>query len=401
MSEMLPVIEDLGGQQPMDENVDPAPQVRAEVEPPANAEKPLSRRQIIAQSFGQKEAERTAADGDAPAPVAGRARDQLGRFAGREGTIAAQDAGFDPAASVQLPSRKPMPRAWRQDLAPKWDAMDNETANFLADHEAQREQQVMAGVDKYRGLAQYAEGLRDVIAPREQALVQHYGSIQGGLDHLFQLSDAASQNPAGFIQWFAQQRGIDLRSLMPAQAGQASQQQDPNAPQGQMPDFAPMIQQAIQPFAQRTMAVERQMQQYQQERQQQESNQRTDAVNTFFSEADVDGTVKFLLPDDQMDAFAKRVKFLRAENPDWDSRKVLEKSYDELTWTSESLRTKRLESDARRQAAELKDRQAKGLTAKKAAAVSVRGAPGTSPSAQIDPRDRRALIARGMADFQR
>ena len=167
-----------------------------------------------------------------------------------------------------------------------------------------------------------------------------------------------------------------------------------------MPDLTPYIQQAIQPFAQRTQAMERQLQQLNQERSQAEASQREQAVNSFFNEAE-NGQLKYPLDDDQMDAFAKRVKFLRADNPDWDYRRVLQKSYEELTWTSESLRAKRLEADAKRQAQEIKERQTRELAAKKAAAVSVRGAPGTSPEASVDPRDRRAVLQRGLANLQR
>lgn len=291
-----------------------------------------------------------------------------------------------------------MPKAWKQDFAPKWDSLDPEMANFLAEQEARREQEVLAGVEKYRGLSQYSEGLRGVIAPHEQMLSQQYGSVSNGIKALFDLSDSAAQNPAGFIQWFARQRGIDLRALVPQQ----QQMQDPNAPQGQqMPDLTPFIQQAIQPFAQKTIAIEQQLQQYQQERQQSESSQREQAVNSFFSEADESGGLKFPLDDDAMDSFATRVRFLRSENPDWDYRKVLEKSYEELTWTSESLRTKRLEADSKRRDKETKEKAAQQVAAKKAAAVSVKGAPGTSPAAPIDPSNRRAVIERAVSNLQR
>ena len=410
MSELLPVTEDSGGAQPLDPNVDPSPQIKPEVPVKADVvtatpEKPLSRRDSIAKALEQKQAKNAEADAAPSVPVVeGRARDPAtGRFINKDGSLAAADPGAAAAATVQsaqLPSRKPMPKAWKQDYAPKWEALDPDLANFVADQEARREQDVLVGVEKYRGLSQYAEGLRDVIAPREQALAQQYGSAAHGIKALFEISDAASQNPAGFIQWFARQRGIDLRSLVPAQPGQ--QPQDPNAPQGQaLPDLTPFIQQAIQPFAQRTMAMEQQMQQYQQERQQAEASQREQAVNTFFSEADATGAIKYPLDDDAMDAFAQRVKFLRSNNPDWDYRRVLEKSYEELTWTSESLRSKRLEADAKRKEAETKERVARELAAKKAAAVSVKGAPGTSPAASIDPSNRRAVIERAVANLQR
>ena len=407
MNGLIPVTEDPKGAQPLDANIDPAPQVRPEaavVADPGKAvpEKQLSRRESIAKALEQKEAKNAEVAATQAATTAeGRARDSAtGRFVNKDGTLAVADPGA--AASVQssqLPSRKPMPKAWKQDYASKWDALDPDMANFLADQEATREKQVLDGVAQYRTRAEQFEPLNQVIAPREQMLTQQYGSAANGIKALFDISDYASKNPPEFIRWFAQQRGIDLRSLVPAQAGQM---QDPNTLQGQqLPDLTPFIQQAIQPFAQRTMAMEQQMQQYQQERQQSEASQREQAVNSFFSEADATGTLKYPLDDDAMDAFAKRVKFLRSDNPDWDYLRVLEKSYEELTWTSESLRTKRLEADSKRQEKETKEKAARELAAKKSAAVSVKGAPGTSPAGAIDPTNRRAVIERAVSNLSR
>ena len=411
MTELVQVNEDAGGAKPLDPNVDPSPQVPlpplpGDVKTPAGAEpfeKPLTRRATIAKALEQKQAK----DGEAGAvPAAqaseGRARDPAtGRFINKDGTLAAADAGAAAAVkqSSQLPSRKPMPKAWKQDYAPKWEALDPELANFVAEQEATREKQVLDGVAQYRTRAEQLEPLNQVIAPRQEALTQQYGSVANGIKTLFDISDAASKNPVEFIRWFAQQRGIDLRNMVPVQQGQM---QDLNTPQGQqLPDLTPFIQQAIQPFAQKTMAMEQQMQQYQQERQQAEASQREQAVNSFFSEADDTGNLKYPLDDDVMDAFAKRVKFLRSDNPDWDYRKVLEKSYEELTWTSETLRTKRLEADSKRQEKETKEKAAKELAAKKSAAVSVKGAPGTSPAASIDPTNRRAVIERAVSNLSR
>lgn len=389
MSELAPVVEDSTGAPVLNPDIDPAPQVKPEVgETPEKGEKPLSRRDTIAKALEEKQTKEVSKADE-------RSRDPAtGRFINKDGSLAPADSGA--AAAAQLPGRKPMPKAWKQDFAQKWQSLDPDLANFVADLEAKREQDVLAGVEKYRNLAQYAEGLREVITPREQMLTQHYGSVANGMRQLFQISDAATRDPLGFIHWFAQQRGIDLRSLMPAQ-----QAFDPNVLQGQQPDLTPYIQQAIQPFAQRTAAIEQHLQQLHQEREAAETAHREDAVNSFFAEKDSDGSLKFPLEDELMDTYAKRVKFLRSDNPDWDYRRVLEKAYEELTWTSEELRTKRLETEAKRKEAEAKERATKELAAKKSAAVSVKGAPGTSPAASIDPSNRRALIERAVSNLQR
>ncbi|MCR4300726.1 MAG: hypothetical protein NUV51_03875 [Sulfuricaulis sp.] len=409
MSELIPVTEDPGGAQPLDPSVDPAPQVP--VQPQADA-KPVSRRDAIAAALKDKQAAKAApaAPIEAVSPTPDpRPRDPAtGRFVNKDGSLAAPDPGAAAAAQPAI-SRKPMPKAWKQDYAPKWDAMDPELANFLAEQEERRERQVMEGVSQYKTRAQELEPIMQVIGPRAQSLAQQYGSAERGIETLFQLSDAASQNPLGFIQWFAQQRGIDLRSLVPqAQAqqpvidpatGQPVAQQP--APQGQMPDLTQYLQQALQPVLQKTSAMERQLQQFTTAQSAAETSQREQAVNSFFSEADATGTVKFQIDDDAMDEFATQVQFQRATHPDWDYRRVLEQSYEALTWTNETLRTKRLNADRERSEKERKEREARELATKKAAAVSVKGAPGTSPAASIDPTNRRAVIERAVANLSR
>ena len=53
-----------------------------------------------------------------------------------------------------------------------------------------------------------------VLEPQRQLLRANYGDEATGLKNLFALSDFASKDPNGFVQWFAQQRGIDLRGLV-------------------------------------------------------------------------------------------------------------------------------------------------------------------------------------------
>lgn len=405
MSELIPVTEDPSGAQPLDPSVDPAPQVPAQE--PAET-KPVSRRDTIAAALKTKQEKQAAPAEPAALPAADmRPRDPAtGRFVNKDGSLAAPDPGAAAAAQPAI-SRKPMPKAWKQDYAPKWDALGPDLANFLAEQEERRERQVMEGVNQYKTRAQELEPIMQVIGPRAQALAQQYGSAERGIETLFQLSDVASQNPLGFIQWFAQQRGIDLRALVP----QAHAQQpviDPATgqpvapPQGQqLPDLTPYLQQALQPVLQKTSMLERQLQQFTTAQSAAEASQRERAVNAFFSEADANGTVKFQIDDDAMDEFATQVQFQRTQHPDWDYRRVLEQSYEALTWTNETLRTKRLNAEAERREKERKEREARELAAKKAAAVSVKGAPGTSPAAPIDPTNRRAVIERAVANLSR
>lgn len=382
------------------EVIAPAPEapVVAPAAAPAAPAAAVSRRDAIAAALEKREQEAVA-----PAAATGqveRPRDPAtGRFINKDGTLAAPDAGAAAAVQAPDPTRKPMPKAWKQDYAPKWDALPPDIADFLAEQESARERQVMEGVEKYRGLSQYAEGLRDVIAPHEQILTQQYGSVAAGVKQLFAISNAAAQNPLEFIQWFAQQRGIDLASLAPQAQGQPQPggQPDPNAaPQGQ-PDLNRLIQQAVQPVMQKMMAIDRQQQQFTEGQRQAAQAQSVQAVNTFFSEKDEQGNLKYQLDEGAMDDFSKRVQFLRSNHADWDDRKVLEAAHKEVT----RLQDDYVEREVARREKDRKEREARELAAKKAAAVSVKGAPATSPAASIDPRNRRAVIEGAMGDLQR
>lgn len=57
------------------------------------------------------------------------------------------------------------------------------------------------------------EAIDAVLEPQRNMLRASYGDEVHGLKNLFALSDFASKDPRGFVQWFAQQRGIDLRGL--------------------------------------------------------------------------------------------------------------------------------------------------------------------------------------------
>lgn len=381
--------------------ISPAPEAPAPASEPAAHAAPVSRRDAIAAALEKRE--KSGAEPAAPTgQPAERPRDPAtGRFINKDGSLAAPDPGAAAAAqAAAAPARKPMPKAWKQDYAPKWDALPADIADFLHDQEAARERQVMEGVEKYRGLTQYAEGLKEVIAPHEHALTQQYGSVAAGVKQLFDISHAAAQNPEGFIRWFAEQRGINLATFAP-QAPQAQQpgvQPDQNnpAPQGQ-PDLTPFVQAALQPHLQEIAGLKRTVQQIAAERQQAAQAQSVQAVNGFFSEKDEQGNLKYQLDDGAMDDFSKRVQFHRSNHQDWDDRRVLEAAYKEVTRLNDDY----IEKEMVRREKERKEREARELAAKKAAAVSVKGAPATSPAAAIDPRNRRAVIERALGDLQR
>jgi hypothetical protein len=68
-----------------------------------------------------------------------------------------------------------------------------------------------------------------VLASRRDVLTAQFGGVDKALEQLFHLSDFAGRDPAGFVKYIAQQRGLDLGKLV-GQAAPAQGQARPAAP---------------------------------------------------------------------------------------------------------------------------------------------------------------------------
>jgi len=145
-----------------------------------------------------------------------RARDEKGRFAPK--VEAAPEAPPEaPTAPVEVaPERKP-PSSWKKDYWDDWKTLPQKVQDYIE----QREGEALRGVTTYKQQAESAKEIQTALMPYQQMLTQSYGSVTNGLQELFKLSDFASQNPQGFITWFAQNRGIDLNQLSQAAPVQA------------------------------------------------------------------------------------------------------------------------------------------------------------------------------------
>ncbi len=147
-----------------------------------------------------------------------RARDEQGRFAQKETAKApAEDKQQPPAPETGSPAQqKPSqatitpPANWKGDGKINWAKVHPAVQQAIAeDH---------ANFSKTQAeLQQFKSAIGE---ERAQVLAANYGSIGQGLQNLFALSDFATKNPAGFVQWFAQQRGINLTQPAGQGAGQ-------------------------------------------------------------------------------------------------------------------------------------------------------------------------------------
>jgi hypothetical protein len=315
-------------------------------------EKTLSRRETIEKVAKDLQAKR---DGGKTAPsapatnAAGRAIDpSSGRFVKADGSLgekAPQQSSVAPAAP-EAPKRV-YPKSWKPEL----EADYHKLPAHIIEQIEKRESDIFKGIEEYKKQAMPAE-LRQVLGPREQSFVQQFGSVHAGLQHLFQLSDFAARDPQGFVQWFAQQRGVQLGN----QATPEGQAVDPNYS-------------ALQA---EIAGLKNQLVGFQQQSQQAAMTPYLSEVERFKSEP---GHEKF---DELRPHMAALVQSGAAQ--------TLQEAYDQAyraKFSDEWLNAQLLE---RQKADQQRAQQAKQ------AAVQVTGAPSQATPPSVDPKNRRAVI---------
>lgn len=345
-----------------------------DVEVPEKPEAVVERRDVVAQAVEKNLTE----NADKP-------RDSMGKYVkqpkarhpnDKPAVAPSTPPAQTPAQAVNkelaaAPTRRPMPKSWKQDFAPKYDALDPDLANFIAELEEKREKDVLSGIEQYKSAADYGRQLRQAIGPYEQML-QQYGGPAQGIGQLLKLQAFAAQNPEQFVRWFAQQRGINL-----------SGHQAETTPEQQA------LEAALQPWQQKVSALEQQLQQFSQSQEQAQQEKTLQTINSF-----IDG--KDLSPE-LANEYAGHISAVRAAHQNLDDRAVLEKAYENLSWANEGLRQKRLaEQETTRKA-----KEAEELARKKAASVQVTGAPVKTTPSTPNPRNRREVIEAALANVNR
>lgn len=149
-----------------------------------------------------------------------------GRYAARDGETAADaapegapaateitDQPEAPAVETAPPSIDP-PASWSADAKAKWAALPPDVREYIAQRESEAHKAITQTGERLKGF----EALDAVIGPRREALKATWGNEGAAIQQLFQLSDFATSDPAGFVHWFAQQNRVDLSRLASATA---------------------------------------------------------------------------------------------------------------------------------------------------------------------------------------
>lgn len=309
--------------------------------------------QTAAETTPAPEVETPAPDTEAASTESERARDEHGRFAKAEtkpeakpkNTAQSETAGeaapvapspFQPTQpKPQAPAVVPAPTNWKGAGKVAWERLPADVRKEITDDYSRfgdteaRLSRLDAAIGKDRAMS----------------LSATYGSVEQGLQNLFAISDMATQNPVGFIQWFSQQRGINLAQML-------GQSQAPRqAPAPQAPD--PLMQRLGQLESFVGNFVNQQQTQLTQSCQSEIEEFASDPAHPYFN--------------DVRDYMGDLMKQGRAKD--------LQQAYDMAVWGTDAIRESLINSQLETRLQQKSQEQAGAVRQARAASVSVSGSP--------------------------
>jgi hypothetical protein len=267
-----------------------------------------------------------------------------------EGGEESPDQGSEPGDGAADEQPLTPPERWSAEDKAQFAGLPREAQDLVLKREADVERHLSQKSQEIAELQRNYAPLDNIIGPRKQAWALSGFTPDAALNHLFALSDFASRDQAGFIQWFSQQHGIDLAEL-----ATGAHAPDPKTQ---------ALQQRINQLEQGLQAQQAQV----------ETSARSDAqavITAFAADktnapyfAEVEGDIAAIMPS------------VRAQNPGASPKELLQKAYDKAVWANETTRNKAISA---REAAQRKADAAAALKAQKAGGINVKKA-GAAPS---------------------
>jgi len=155
--------------------------------------------------------------------VESRPRDETGKFLPKP--QAAQSAAPDPKSPEGAPvvaEVKPLeaPATWKAEEKAFWATLSDQAKATILRREKEFAQGIQSKAEEAKQARAVAEALEPVIGPHRQNLMQQAGSVEQGIKNLLEVSSYAGKDPVGFIQWFANSKGIDLGNMQQPQGDQ-------------------------------------------------------------------------------------------------------------------------------------------------------------------------------------
>jgi DNA-binding transcriptional MerR regulator len=334
--------------------IDP-PVEPAAVTPPSEPAPPQTRRDILAEQF-KKDTERGKHAQFQP-------REQ-GKFAG--------------APQFPTPTRPPLIPSLKKEVQPHWDAAPIELLQEIV----RREEDHNKGIVPLKQKAQQADELLREFEPYQEILQREGATPKTAINTLLKAAQIVRTgtplDKASLIVTTMRQWGIPLEHVQQLLGGQQPQQ--PNS----IPSLAAPDPQ-LTALVQQVQALTQAQTQRQQEEQQRHEAQAVQAITKFAEDpanAHFDAVQEKMLGLLQSPQVMKDVMGLDTSAMDYSQK--LKVAYETAIRLDPALST---------QVAQQAAQQASQVQKSKAAAVQVKGAPGTGPAPVIDPSDRRAFIA--------
>lgn len=221
------------------------------------------------------------------------------------------------------------------------------------------------------------DSIEQLIGPRRNAWAMNGLSEAQAVSQLFALSDFATQDPAAFVHYFAQNNNVDLEELVFGFDDEAAN---------------------IDPAISQLQSTVQQLQQELQGRnhaEQQATHERTvNHVLQFLDEKD--GSGKLLRPyaSELGNDFMVAAQTVKAQNPHADMRTILQDAYERACWSNPAVRVKMQKaSGALTEAERLQQRAEQAARARNAGSSVPSGVPSTSGEAPVDRSMREEIQA--------
>lgn len=213
------------------------------------------------------------------------------------------------------------------------------------------------------------EPIEQIIGPRIQPWAMGGMAPAQALSQLLALSDYAGRDPGGFIQYFAQNNGVDLEQLVLGM--------EPAAP----------VDPAFKALQDELAQVKGQLSGFTQQQQSAAHNDTVNQVVGFASEKDGQGNLLRPHFDELGQAVLPYIGMVKSQNPNWSHTQVLQEAYERACWATPSVRSKLQEAaNAAAEAERLRQQTTRVDKARTASASVPSGAPSSPPAAPNDPQ---------------
>ncbi len=339
------------------------------VETPAEPAKPLTRAETIREALNTPAEERKPTNRGKHA--VNQPREQ-GKFAPGAPVVA------DPVQAPVVSDRPPMLKSLRKEVEAHWNNAPPELLNEFTRREADYEK----GVAQYRTQAQQAAEVLDQFKPYEWILRNEGSTPQQAIAPLLQtaaiLRTGTPQQKAQSVAQMMQQFGIPMDHIAQMFGAQTQGQQvaDP-----QYNALAQQVQQLTQHITQS---------QYQQ--QQALEGRALSVIQQFAQDPK---NIHFEALQDTMLRLLQAPQVL-GDTSGLSEREKLQLAYDTAVRLDPNIAAQSLAQQQAAQAAQVRGQAQNAVQTAKAAAVQVRGAPGSAAPANVDPKNRRDVIANAL-----